>query len=127
MRWAPSHVVHSTGAALSCCSLGSQTLLTCIVRLYATKTLQIGRSGDRLFASGMDDARRDALKSASRVAVQVVTKSADKLSQITGANSSDPGDLPSTDITPPCTVQQDFFYRGGSERRCHRHKYKADI
>ncbi len=113
-----------------------RSLLTCIDRLYATKTLQIGRSGDRLFASSVDDARRDALKSVSRVAAQVGTKSAEKLSQIASASSSDPGDLPSKDSglavslarpIPPCSEQQDFFYRGGSERRCRRHTYKADI
>ena len=111
-----------------------RTLLTCIDRLYGTKTLQIGRSGDRLFASALDDTRRDALKSVSRVAAQVVVKSADKLSQIASANSSDPGDLPSIDAylavslastTPPCTEQQDLFYRGGSEWRSYRHKYKS--
>jgi hypothetical protein len=116
------------------------TLLTCIDGWYGTKRLQIGRPSDRFLASAIDDTRRDALKSASRVAAQLVTKSADKLSQITCAYSSDSGDLPSppddlhsddlhsidpglaVSLTPQCTEQQDF-YRGGSERRSHRHVY----
>jgi hypothetical protein len=75
------------------CSLALQTLLTCIDGLYGTKTLEIVRSGDRLLASGMDNTRRDALKSASRVATKAVAKSADVLSEIAGADSSDPCDL----------------------------------
>ena len=51
-------------------------------------------------ASGMDNTRRDALKSVSRVATKVVAKSADVLSQIATANSSDPGDLASTGAGP---------------------------
>jgi hypothetical protein len=74
----------------------------------------------------MDDARRDALKSASRVAVQVVTKSAHKLSQIAGANSSDPGDLPSIDTTPRAQSSKIFstveVANGGAAAQ-----YKADI
>jgi hypothetical protein len=51
---------------------------------------------DFFLASFMDNTRRDALKSVSRVATKVVAKSADVLSQIASTNSSDPDDLAST-------------------------------
>jgi hypothetical protein len=108
--------------------LRGKTLLTCIDGLcgnqgtgparYCGSRLDYNRLDDRLLASAMDTARRDALKSVSR------------------ANSSDPGDLPSIAMglarslpssTPPCTERQDLFYRGGSEWRDHRHKCKADL
>jgi hypothetical protein len=110
------HVRHSSATG--------KTLLTCIDGLYGNQgpgparyrgsRLDYNRLDDRLLASRMGTTRRDALKSFSR------------------ANSSDPGDLPSIGTgpggslpssTPPCTEQQDFFYRGGSEWRDHRHKY----
>lgn len=48
----------------------------------------------------MDNTRRDALKSVSRVATEVVPKSADVLSQIASANSGDPDNLASMGAVP---------------------------
>src|ERR1700693_3935683 len=83
------------------CSLALQTLLTCIDGLYGTETLQIGRSGDRVFASGMDNTRRDALKSASRVTTKAIAKSADVLSHIA---SAEPGDASARNGQAPVLI-----------------------
>ena len=65
-------------------------------------------------ASGMDNTRRDALKSVSRVATNVVAKSADVLSQIASANSGDPGDLASTRAgTAPVPAKETGPVNGG--------------
>jgi hypothetical protein len=50
--------------------------------------------------SGMDNTRRDALKSVSRVTTKVVAESVDASSEIASASSSDPGDLASTGARP---------------------------
>jgi hypothetical protein len=120
-RWALEKSTHSSATAL-------ETLVTCIDGLcgklgpgparYCGSSLDYNQLDDRLLASRMGTTRRDALRSVSC------------------ANSSNPGDLPSTGTgpavslsrsTPPCTERQDFFYRGGSEWRHHRHEYRTDL
>jgi hypothetical protein len=127
------------------CSPALQTLLTCIDGLCGTETLQIGRSGDRLFASGMDNTRRDALKSVSRVTTKDIAKSADALSHIASAEPDDAsaqnGQAPVlragqrySSPSPVHGKQQHFSYSISSHStsedsvwRCRRHKYKADL
>ena len=65
-------------------------------------------------ASGIDNTRRDALKSVSRVATKVVAKSADVLSQIASANSGDSGDLATTGAgTAPFPAKETGPANGG--------------
>jgi hypothetical protein len=127
-RWAESMFFGSD--SLRRCLQTCKTLLPCFDGWYGTKTLCIVRSDSRrspqnvpvtgirrlaiadqarttldlvidfFLASFMDNTRRDALKSVSRVATKVVAKSADVLSQIASTNSSDPDDLASTSAGP---------------------------